>query len=105
MVQQRRLSARLGLGSGGHGGQPDGRGVGEMGEGLKAHAALGDGPLVVVLEHERANQADHGVVVWKNADHVGAALDLAVDALRGGQRKGRENARCWTARPETTESP
>ena len=49
--------------------------------------APGDGPLVAGLEHERADEADDGVVVGKDPDDVGAALDLAVDALKGVCRR------------------
>ncbi len=40
-----------------------------------------DGPLVVLLERAGADETDDGVLVGKDADDVGAALDLAVETL------------------------
>ncbi len=45
-------------------------------------APLGDLPLVVGLEQHRPGQAGDGRLVGEDADHVGAALDLAVEALQ-----------------------
>jgi hypothetical protein len=36
------------------------------------------GPLVIVFEEQRADEADDGFVVGEDADDIGAALDLAV---------------------------
>ena len=44
-------------------------------------AAVGDGPVVVLLEEDGADEADHGGVVGKDAHDVGATLDLLVDPL------------------------
>ena len=40
-----------------------------------------DGPFVVLLEQDGADEADDGLFVREDADDVGAALDLAVEAL------------------------
>jgi hypothetical protein len=40
-----------------------------------------DGPLVVLFEQQRADEADDGAVVGEDADDVGAPLDLAVEAF------------------------
>ena len=42
----------------GHAGQPDHGTVADRREALKAHVAAADGPLVVLLKHERAPTAD-----------------------------------------------
>ena len=55
--------------------------LGEFGERLGAQVASCDLPLVVLLGQDGADQADDGVVVGEDADHVGAALDLAVEAF------------------------
>jgi hypothetical protein len=43
--------------------------------------AAGDEPLVVLLDQQRAGEADQALIVGEDADDVGAAADLAVDAL------------------------
>ena len=40
-----------------------------------------NGPFVVLLEQEGADQTDDRVVVGEDADHVGPVLDLAVETL------------------------
>ena len=40
-----------------------------------------DGPLVVLFEQDRADEAGDGGLVGEDADDLGAALDLAVEAL------------------------
>lgn len=40
-----------------------------------------DGPLVVLFEEQCADEAQDGVVVWEDADDVGAALNLAIQPL------------------------
>jgi hypothetical protein len=40
-----------------------------------------DCPFVVLLEQDRPDQPDDGVLVGEDADDIGAALDLAVEAL------------------------
>jgi hypothetical protein len=37
-------------------------------------------PLVILLEEDRADQADDRVLVGEDADDVGATLDLLVEA-------------------------
>ena len=58
--------------------------------GLSAHVAASDQPLVVGLDGEHRDQPDEGRVVGKDADDVGAAADLAVEALQriGGSEFG-----------------
>jgi hypothetical protein len=49
---------------------------------LKAHAAGAlNGPLIVLLEEDGADEANDGVVVREDADHFCPALDPAVEAL------------------------
>ena len=43
--------------------------------------AAADEPLVVLLDQQRAGEADRAWVVGEDPDDVGAAADLAVDAL------------------------
>lgn len=42
-----------------------------------------DDPLVILFEQRCADEADGGVVVGEDADDLGAALELAVEALDG----------------------
>ena len=53
-----------------------------------SQVASGDEPFVVLLDQEHAGEPDQRGVVGEDADDVGAAADLAVDALervRGAQ--------------------
>jgi hypothetical protein len=53
-------------------------------DGLKGHVAGSlNGPFVVLLEQECADEPDDGIVVGKDADDIGAALDLAVETFDG----------------------
>ena len=63
--------------------QPADRSIGGAGEGLGVHGAAGGGPFVVGLEHAGADEAGDGCIVRDHADDIGAALDLAVDAIEG----------------------
>jgi hypothetical protein len=47
----------------------------------KSLARRGRSIHVVLFEQDSADQADDGVVVWEDADDLGAALDFAIDAL------------------------
>jgi hypothetical protein len=49
--------------SGCHGGQAGDGIVAHRAEAFQGHVAAGDGPLVVLLEHQRADEADDGAVV------------------------------------------
>ncbi len=40
-----------------------------------------DDPFVVLLEQDRSDEANDGVFVREDADHLGPPLDLAVEAL------------------------
>ena len=42
-----------------------------------------DGPLVILLEKNGADEASDGVFVRKDADHIGAAFNFAVQAFEG----------------------
>ena len=54
--------------------------IGDGGDGLKGHIAGAlDGPLVVLLEEDGADEAGDGGLVGEDADDLGAALDLAVE--------------------------
>jgi hypothetical protein len=75
-----------------------------LGDGLKDHAAGSlNGPFVVLFEKECAHETDDGVVVWEDANDVGAAVDLAVETLDGICRTAWSNAAwgrsCRRARP------
>jgi hypothetical protein len=52
-------------------------------------AAFGDGPVVVLVEQDGADEADDGGVVGEDADHVAAAFDLLVDPLERVRRRER----------------
>jgi len=65
----------------GHRGEPTGPSIGEPGEALQTEVAAGHRPLVGLLEHEGADEADGGGE--KDPDHVGSALDLLVEPLEG----------------------
>ena len=53
-----------------------------MGHGFQRQVTSGDSPLVVLLDQDGADQTHDGFVVGKDAHHVGASLDLLVDALQ-----------------------
>src|SRR3954470_21965794 len=40
-----------------------------------------DGPFVVLFEQQRADKPSNGILVRKDADDIGAPLDLAIEAL------------------------
>ena len=54
--------------------------------GFQCHVAARYGPLVVLLEHQRSDEADHCGIVGKDANDIGSSLDLLVDPF---QRVGR----------------
>ena len=41
-----------------------------------------DGPFIVLLEQDRADQAGDGILIGEDANDVGAPLDLAVEPLQ-----------------------
>src|SRR6188768_4553751 len=95
-------------------GQADDGIIGDGGDGLKGHVAGAlDGPLVVLFEEDGADEACDGGLVGKDADDLGAALDLAVDPLEGiGNRYEFLGADVWSwpwpwcmVRPSGTEAP
>ena len=53
----------------------------DLGEGLDLHVAVLALPLVILLEKHRADQADDRVLIWEDADDIGAAFDFLVQAL------------------------
>jgi hypothetical protein len=57
--------------------------VRQLGHGLDAHIAMLELPFVVGLEQDGADQADDGCLGGKDADNVGAAFDLFVQAFQG----------------------
>src|SRR3954452_14842185 len=79
----------LGLGSGGFQGKrrlaADLVGA-EAGHGLERHVAVLELPLVVLLHQDGSDEAQDAGLVREDADHVGAALDLLVEAF---ERVGR----------------
>ena len=52
-------------------------------EGFQCHVSSADGPLVVLLEQDGADEAGDGCLVGEDADDVRAALDLLVEAFQG----------------------
>jgi len=50
-------------------------------DGFQAHVAACDGPLVVLLKHQRADEPNDGVVVGEDANDIRAPLDLLVQSL------------------------
>jgi hypothetical protein len=48
--------------------------------------------FVVLLHQDRADEADYGVVVGKDANDIGPPLDLAVEPLDG---IGRADLAAW----------
>jgi hypothetical protein len=67
-----------------HSGQTDLGIIAHFGHGLKGHVpGTLDGPFIVLLEQGRSNKTDNGLVVCKDAGHVGASFDFAVETLNG----------------------
>jgi hypothetical protein len=64
-----------------------GEGEAGAGEDVDAEVAAAFGPFVVLLGQDGADEADEGVAGGEDADDVGAAADLPVEAFLGG---------CWT---------
>jgi len=46
------------------------------------HVAARDRPLVIQFQHERTDEADDGLAVREDPDHVGAPLDLLVHVFQ-----------------------
>lgn len=44
------------------------------------YAGALDRPFVIPFEQQGSDEPDDGLIVWKDADHLGPALDLAVQA-------------------------
>ena len=64
------------------GGVGDGGDAG-AGEDVEAEVAAAFDPFVVLFGQDRADQADQRVAVGEDADDVGAAADLPVEAFLG----------------------
>lgn len=60
--------------------------VANSGDGFQRHVAAGDGPLVVLFEHEGADQAGDGCLVRKNSHDIGSPFDFLVQALKRVRR-------------------
>ena len=65
-----------------HGGQADGGIVADLGQGFQRHVTTLQGPLVVLLEQQGADQAIDSRFIGEDADDVGTAFDLTVEALQ-----------------------
>ncbi len=62
--------------------QADERIIAHYGDGFQRHVAGPlDGPFIVVFEQQRADETNDGIVVGKDADDLGAPLDLAVETF------------------------
>ena len=70
------ISSDLGFGGGSGGGSA-------AGEDFEAEVAAAFGPFVGLLGQDGADEADDRVAVGEDADGVGAAADLAVEAFDG----------------------
>jgi len=73
--------------SGGHAGQSD-VGIFAYGsETFKAHAAAADDPLVILFEHESADEADDGVVVRNSHEpgRTGRRIGVAIGKCAAGE--------------------
>src|SRR3954447_15652094 len=88
----------LGLGSGGFQGKrrlaADLVGA-EAGHGLERHVAVLELPLVVLLHQDGSDEAQDAGLVREDADHVGAALDLLVEAFERVGRMQLGPVRAW----------
>ena len=75
--------------------------VANGGDGFQCHVAAGDCPLIVLLEHEGADQAGDGGLVWENTHDIGPAFDFLIQALKrvGGVDLGPVVARKALVRP------
>ncbi|CCV09213.1 hypothetical protein MESS2_900003 [Mesorhizobium metallidurans STM 2683] len=78
----RRCALREGRAQRATAGQAEERIIAHLADGFQRHlsGAL-HGAFVVLFEQDRANQADDDVIIWEDADDLGAPLDLAVEAL------------------------
>ena len=54
-----------------------------MGEDVESEVTAAFGPFVVLLGEHGADEADQGVAVGEDPDHVGALADLAVEPFLG----------------------
>ncbi len=72
-----------------------GRIIADVADGFQAHVAPRDGPLVVLFEHQGADQACDGGFVGEDADRVGAPLDLLVEPFQRIGGMDLEPVRLW----------
>jgi len=69
--------------SGCQGRQADDGIIAERGDGFQGHVTGSlDGPFVVLFEQDGADQSNQGVLIGEDADHVGTAFHLLVEALQ-----------------------
>ena len=61
--------------------KPDSGIIAQSDQSFQGHVAAADGPFVVLLQHERADQAHDRGLVGEDGHHIGAALDLAIEAF------------------------
>jgi hypothetical protein len=62
----------------------DGWIIAQRRDGFQRHVTGGlDGPFIVLLEQDRADEANDSVLIGEGADHLGPPLDLAVETLVG----------------------
>jgi len=71
-------------------GQADGRILAQGGDAFQGHAAAALDPPLVLLEQQGADEAPDCCLVEEDADHLGAPLDLDVEAFKriGGMDLG-----------------
>src|ERR1700722_18877416 len=54
--------------------------IAQGGHGFQRHVAGAlDRPFVILLQKDRADEPDDSLVIWKDADDLGAPFDLAVE--------------------------
>ena len=56
--------------------------VANGGDGFQCHVAPRDRPLIILLQHQGSDQSCDCGLVWKDADNVGPALNLLVEAFK-----------------------
>jgi hypothetical protein len=72
--------------------------IAQRGDGFQRHVAAAlHGPLVVLFEQDRADEADDGGFVGEDADNLGASLDFSVQPLDGV--RAELLARCAAGKP------
>ena len=77
--------------------QADKGSIAQRRDGFQCHVsgALG-GPLIILFQEQRADESHDSIVVGEDADDIGTALDLAIEALE--RVGGVDLALCWAGK-------